>query len=200
MLVVAYTLGWFISSQVDRRAELSAEQHANFVAGVLVAADLDAGDVTTAGRARAERLEEAIDHEALDPAVVGVRVRRFDGTVILSIGSTPHAMVAAGSLLPRAFEGRPISEATVSSDGVDLYATYVPLKLAGDEGLLDAVAEVYQDKRVVTAGFDGLRWSIIPGVVVGLAVLYLLLLKVWRAALGSVEATAVERELVDARS
>jgi hypothetical protein len=177
--LVAYALGWFISSSVTARAESTAQQHATFVGG-LIADDLEASSVTSPERRTFGRLEHDFSQSLLDGAVVGVRLRRFDGTVLMSSGEVPSSL--AGSILPRAFEGRPVSERAVSSSGAELFGSYIPLELEGDGGTLVAVAEVYQDGHAVTAGFDGLRWTLIPATVLGLALLYALLQRVWRAA------------------
>jgi hypothetical protein len=178
--VVAYALAWFISASVTDRAEAAAQQHATFI-GHLVSGDLDATSVTSFDRPTMSQLERLLDRRLLDDTVV---LRRFDGTVLASAGSAPVSL--DGSVLPRAFEGRPVSERTMSVDGSDLFGSYVPMELEGDGGTLVAVAEIYQDGAAVTAGFDRLRWSLIPAVVLGLALLYGLLQRVWRAASTSV--------------
>ncbi len=177
--VVAYALGWFISSSVTARAETAAQQHAAFVGG-LVAEDLEASFVTSPEADTWGRIEQDLSKRLVDGTVVGVRLRRFDGTVLMSTGEAPDSL--AGSVLPRAFEGSPVSERVASVAGAELFGSYVPLELRGDGGTLVVVAEVYQDGQAVTAGFDGLRWTLIPATVLGLALLYALLQRVWRAA------------------
>lgn len=179
VVLVAYALGWFISSSVTDRAESTAQQHAAFVSG-LMAEDLEASSVTSPERNTFGRLERDFSKSLVDGTVVGVRLRRFDGTVLMSTGEVPGSL--AGSVLPRAFEGSAVSERAVSAGGAELFGSYVPLELEGDGGTLVAVAEVYQDGHAVTAGFDGLRWTLIPATVLGLALLYALLQRVWRAA------------------
>ncbi len=179
LLVVGYALAWFISSQLHGREQLSAQQRAGFLTDAVLADSLDAEDLMAPPTGERKQLLEAEMAEALDTTIVAMKVRRIDGTSILSVGTEMDPTMESG---PRAFEGQAVTHNVSDRQGRPLVATYVPL-LLDDASSPDAVVEVYQDAATVWGQFDALRWTLIPAVILGLAVLYVLLMRIWQAAI-----------------
>lgn len=179
---IGLALTWAIGGLIQGRVKASAEERASLLVNVALTDSLSFDDVVApVAGPRRERLITELEQSLLDADVVGLRVRRFDGVVLLSLGTTARGIaVDPASDMTRAFEGRAVTESTTDTLGRKLLASYVPLGISASGDASDVVAEVYQDEGLASAGFRGFERMLIALALAALAALYLTLVKLWR--------------------
>lgn len=193
-LVVVVGLGvlmaWLVAGAIGDETRSAAEERARLLAAVVVADELASSEI--ASPQAAESAEAEIAARLAGDGVLGLAVRRHDGTVILTTGQVrPTFAVDERSSLMKAFEGRATSEEVTDDEGRSMIATYVPLALEGDGGHLQAIAEVYQDPSALGGKAALARWSLTVAAFVFLIVVYAFMMRSFRIALEGPRVAAV---------
>ena len=178
----------------DLRAssEEAAQVRAELIAGSVIAPLLTPADIAAPIRgARYAELERAIHEFAIqDAGVERVKIWRRDGMVLFS--NDPAQVGRAPELeadLREAFEGEVESEISELSKpenaserklADELFETYVPVNLSGDDGSgeVDTVVEIYQDYSAIQQEIGRLNNTLTISLGIGLLALYVLLLPV----------------------
>lgn len=183
----------FVAVRYIQQRELQrAQQHAIFVADSLVQYKVAGESLTRPFKgARLRRFQRFATTRLLQFPIVRVKIWSNDGTVVYSderrlIGKSFE--VEGG--LDRALQGETVSFASELDQPENPYErrmagklleTYVPLYLPGDgNGAPSGVVEVYQDYASVQAAIDKLLRILVPALLIGLAVLYVLQLPLAR--------------------
>jgi two-component system, NarL family, sensor kinase len=211
-LATAAGLSLLLSRRVLDRQRHAAESHAEFVAKVVLGAQLTQKDL--AAPVRGSRYSDLVDFvkaEVLQPPLVLATVWRVDGTVIFSSERRfmSHKYLPAAGL-QAAFQGISVNSVTYNVDKGPLFVprlpdqvldTYVPLfDPAAKPGAKPvAVAEVYTDYSAVTTPAWTLSKRNAEMVGEVMAILYLILIPVAWSIVQTVENQDERMELLLSR-
>jgi signal transduction histidine kinase len=200
-LAIGTALSVAVSRQFKSRGEEQARGNATFVTRSILRFRISPKDIqapllpTGKTAARYRDLENFVQSRILKPGagsahfrVVRIKIWSAKGVILFSDDPRlPGKRFGVEEDLAQAFQGKTESGITdlQADENVDernladrLFETYVPLRLEGNKGPVDAVVELYQDyasiQQEITSGFQTVALTML----IGLAALYVLLLPI----------------------
>ena len=192
-VLIAVAVSFFSSRELVRRAEQSAQFHAEFVTHDVMRHVFDTSHANPAtgepfaGHVR-KRFDSLVRSLVLHDPVVRVKVWSLDGTILYSDEPRLIGVRFPGDPDEEAREGEVLSEVSNLDEDENrferhlaprLLSSYVPLYLDGRQsGPPDAVVEIYQDYSAIQSEADSFFKSRLLWFALALVVLYLALLPI----------------------
>jgi signal transduction histidine kinase len=196
-VLIAVVLSFVASKQMIRRAEASAQYHAEFVTDNMLRYALDEAnlpggmDHPITGKPY-KRLDQLVTKRILESPVLRVKLWSLDGTVIFSDDPRLVGRRFPGEPDLEARRGETVSEVSDLGEAENvferhlakrLFSSYVPLYLNGRHGgRPDAVAEVYQDYASIQSQAASFFKTQLASFGIALFVLYVALLPIVMSA------------------